>query len=41
MEMILPDHTPPPALTYLAHEGLPEPLQSDALRQAKSGAGLH
>lgn len=42
MEMILSDHTSPPALAYLAaHEGYPEPLQTDALRQAKIGPGLH
>ena len=42
MEIILSDHTSPPALAYpAAHEGLPEPLQTDALRQAKSGAVLH
>lgn len=42
MEMILSDHTSPPALTYsAAYEGLPEPLQTNGLRQAKSSAGLH
>lgn len=42
MEIILSDHTSPPALTYpAAREGLPQPLQTDAVRQSKSGAGLH